>query len=230
MEEIMEKLKIGVFKIIKVGLKDIFGNFLLFVCPILVGYVVMFFVDVIQSSYQNTFTEILRTLVLAIIIITILTVYCLQYLKYTKINFVLLLKILIISIFYSIYNNIFSVLIIMNIKLSLTLIIILQYVGLSIFSLIVIHSILNNVFLDIKNSFSLLFDNILFFIKMYLIFYFFQLLAIIIGGVIFRGILKIEDSQKTIPYIGMFINSTFMFLIMVFFKENKNNEMNIKEN
>jgi hypothetical protein len=230
MEETMEKLKTGVFKIIKVGLKDIFSNFLLFVCPILVGYAVIFFVDIIQNSYQNIYIEIFRSLVLAIIIITALTVYCLKYLKHTKVDFLLLLKLFIISIIYFIYSNIFIVLTIMNIKVSSTLIIILQYIGLSIFSLFTIYSILNNGFLGIKNSFSLLLDNILFFLKMYLIFYIFHLFVIIIGGVIFRGILQIEDSQEIIPYIGIFINSTFVFFIMVYVKENKSKEIDVEEN
>jgi hypothetical protein len=228
MENINGKLKTGILKIIKTGLRNILGNFPLFVFPILVGYVIIFLINFIQDNYQNIYIEILKSLFLSIIVIGTLTFYCLKYLEHRKINPVLLLKIFIISFLHFIYSNIFTVLVVMNIILSPTLVLILQYIGLSIFALFTINIILNNGLLGIKKSFSLLSDNILFFIKMHFIFFFFQLFIIIISGVILRGILKIEASQKLLPYIGLFMYSIFTFFIMIFVKEN--NEVNVKEN
>jgi hypothetical protein len=217
------KVKYGLFRTIRMLCTWIKNYPLYFIFTIFTGIILSFIFGDSINYTLNPLLFFVKSIADTIILIGIIVFV---YIKYTKMNYDLKLKtymkLILISILFFLYNlgitifteqmkNLFSI--------------ILQFIGLFVIILCIIDIIKNKNIFGIKFGINTLFTNTLFFIKVIVFIFIFQIILLILFGIIFSSFHS-EFKIRILLSLGVLIRIITAYIIIIFVSE-KEKEKNI---
>jgi hypothetical protein len=210
--------KLPLFDIIKLTLTWISSNVLKFIFPIIIGFVLIVILDNnIEKFKNNIFIMVIMAFENKLVCYIILYYFCINYFN-KNINLLNILKILLVLILSTLFNYI--LLLLGNVKYTSIICFILDYICFNLFALCIINIIISNGFFGLKNGLLQIFNNKMFFLKLFIFNFIVEVILFALANIISYLFLKKPFQIKILQYM-FFVFSCFWSIILIVFMNKK---------